>query len=416
MEQSLVLKPGMTSSTEDSTTQSLPKVSLSNARRAGKHAKRCAELFESGTNLKRQDTALVEWSDVKLGPLLGQGSFASVYQVSLVNGSTKNNKVQKQEYYALKCLKPSIVEDDCRKSVLLNGATDLALESKLLQHLSHDNIIRLHGVKAGCILKSTCEPRGFFLLLDHLDSTLEQVIATWKRESKNKRRSTKFQFFSPTKRVAHKLVLWKRLQSSALGIARGLEYLHNNKVHHGDVKPRNIGFARDGTIKIFDFGLARETGPDGKHVLPERCASTPRYAAPEVLPNEQQGDSAGDVYSFAIILWEISSLKKPFEDIKKLQDFEREVVQGDVRPSLKYIPTKTLQQIVSSMWSHLPESRPTMSQVRQVLQDEIAAVLGHVDNNDDTQKSIESTGSITDDCSIQSQQGEDDVVLDQYNC
>jgi len=395
---------GMTSSSTQDSTLSLPKMSSTHAHRAGKEAKRCADLFETSTALdKRMDVASVEWNDVNVGPLLGEGSFASVFQVSLVSDSSKQPKL-----YALKCLKKSVVENE-KKRVLVHGTTDLALEAKMLQHLSHENIIRLHAVKAGCILTATCEPGGFFLLLDHLECTLADMILTWKHESKQRRSKRRLFSFTRVQPEQH-MALWNRLQSSALGIARGLEYLHKNNIHHGDVKPRNVGFSC-GTIKLFDFGLARENHE--ARVLPERCASTPRYAAPEVLPNDQQGDCSADVYSFGIVLWEIASLKRPFGDIRQIDDFEREIIQGNLRPPRKYIPTKALKSITSRAWDRSPEKRPTMSQVRQVLEDEITAVLGCEDY---THESIEST--CTTDCSVLSQDEDcgDEIVVAEYDC
>lgn len=402
------LVPSGTSSTQES-TQSLPRPP-SHARSAGKLAKRYAEAFESATKLeKRHDFAMLEWNDVNLGPLLGQGSFASVYQVSLATESCKQTKQSKQ--YALKCLRAKIVEEN--KRTLTHATTDMALEAKLLQHLSHENIIQVHAVKAGCILKSTCEPGGgFFFIMDYCELTLAEQIETWKLQAKQKRRNKCFLFPRMKFKPSHEISLWNRLQSSALGIARGLEYLHVNGVHHGDVKPKNIAFSQ-GNIKLIDFGLARETFPDGKSVLPERWASTARYAAPEIFPNERESDAAADVYSFAIVLWQIASLKRPFKDIMNHDEFERKVVNGSLRPSLKYIPTKSLRNLITQMWHHSPEERPTMSIVRQVLQDEIESVLG-CNSSDSSQEDTESTSST--DCSVQSQAEQESLAVSEGEC
>ena len=402
----------MISSTQDS-TQSIPKISLGHAQKAGKEAKRCADLFESSTSLqKRQDTAFLEWNDVVLGPLLGEGAFASVYQVSLKQIGGKNQS----NVYALKCLKRSILEKAKKKS-LVNGATDLALESKLLQHLSHKNIIRLHGIKGGCIAESTCEAGGYFFLLDHLESTLEAMIHAWKQQAKKQAR--KFCLFSRKVTREYNSALWNRLQSSALGIAKGLEYLHNNNVHHGDLKPRNIGYSACGTIKLFDFGLAREHNPS-QNLLPERWANTPRYAAPEVFTNEQQSDCRSDVYSFAITFWELVALEKPFKDLRTIDLFEEQVLKGGRRLPLKPIPTKSLQTITSRAWNHSPENRPTMSHVRQVLEHEVAAAIGTTSAIEYTStkaqcESDEFTSTTV--CSNDSKDVEEEpLVDDEYDC
>ena len=48
----------------------------------------------------------------------------------------------------------------------------------------------------------------------------------------------------------------------ALGIARGLEYLHRHRVIYRDIKAANIGIDFHGAVKILDFGIAREIEPD----------------------------------------------------------------------------------------------------------------------------------------------------------
>jgi serine/threonine-protein kinase TNNI3K len=199
--------------------------------------------------------------------------------------------------------------------------------------------------------------------------------------------------------------LWNRLDSAALGIARGLEYLHENGVLHGDIKPRNVGFA-NGVVKLFDLGLAR---PTESKVLPERFASTPRYASPQIFTNERSPDKRSDVYSFAILLWEIIALKKPFEEICSLDGFEILVVKQGRRLPLKPIPTKRLVSLITRAWSHDPDVRPKMSEVRQVLQDEITSALGTKKFTDTQFESDESTGPT--EYSFQSESEQEDATL-----
>lgn len=355
----------------------VPVMSSAHARLAGKEAKRCADLFEASTTLtKRNDVARVEWKDVQVGPLLGEGSFASVYQAYYNN-----------EQYALKCLKPSIVKKN-KKRAIINAVTDMALEAKLLEHLVHPNIVRLHGIKAGSVIDSTLQPGGVFLLLDMLEITLETAICAWKEDLQKKRRPLAL-FQKRLLKEQRTAALWNRLDSAALGIARGLEYLHDHDVFHGDIKPRNVGFSANGVVQLFDLGLAR---PCDGGVLPERLASTPRYASPQVFSNEQAPDKASDVYSFSILLWELMALKKPFGEIRDLELFEMVVVKGKRRLPLKPIPTKRLVSLITSAWSHSPDERPSMKEMRQVLETEIATALGRNESKDSIFESDESTG------------------------
>lgn len=369
---------GMTSTTQES-TQSLSSTETQESlarRSAGKHAAKNAAKFEHETTLsKRKDVSELEWNDVTIGKLLGEGSFAAVYQVSLLppklSGDDDDGDADSpSQYYALKCLKPTAMYGN-NKRALVQAATDLALEATMLHHLQHENIVRLFAIKHG-IRQSTLE-RGYFFVMEQLDTTLADMIQHWKVEQKEKRRT--FRLFIHTS-SSSKCHVWRRLHSSALGIAQGLNYLHSVNVHHGDLKPKNIGFSRNGTIRLFDFGLARAVSPNGTLLLPARLACTARYAAPEILPNTQQGDSKSDVYSFAIILWEICALSKPFGEIKQLQQFHQQVVAENHRPPLKHFPSKALRTLVTKMWHATPEKRPNMSRILQVLQEEIESNLG----------------------------------------
>jgi len=60
-----------------------------------------------------------------------------------------------------------------------------------------------------------------------------------------------------------------------------LSYLHRRLIVHGDIRPENIVFLEDGTLKIIDFGLAREL-PAGNSAR-EAADSSTYYSAPELL-------------------------------------------------------------------------------------------------------------------------------------
>lgn len=62
--------------------------------------------------------------------------------------------------------------------------------------------------------------------------------------------------------------------------AQGLDYLHANRVVHGDCKPDNLLLGADGHVKISDFGSSRMLGGDAAMML--RAVGTPAFLAPEV--------------------------------------------------------------------------------------------------------------------------------------
>ena len=93
--------------------------------------------------------------------------------------------------------------------------------------------------------------------------------------------------------------------SVALVLGGALAALHREGYLHGDVKPSNIGFASNGSPKLLDFGLARETN----HA--ETVGGTPRYMSPEVLSG-RPAEEVDDVWSLCVVLDEIVSGRHPF--------------------------------------------------------------------------------------------------------
>ena len=68
-----------------------------------------------------------------------------------------------------------------------------------------------------------------------------------------------------------------RLKCVAIPVAEAMKYLHSNNVIFRDLKPSNIGFNEHGTVKLFDFGLAREI-TDPTRLL-TGCTGSRRYVS-----------------------------------------------------------------------------------------------------------------------------------------
>ncbi|KNC53293.1 NEK protein kinase [Thecamonas trahens ATCC 50062] len=91
-------------------------------------------------------------------------------------------------------------------------------------------------------------------------------------------------------------------------LALALKHVHDKKIIHRDLKSENVFLAKDGTIRLGDFGL---TGLMTAQVASmDLACGTPFYMAPEVFTSEY--NSKADVWSLGCILYELCSLYRPF--------------------------------------------------------------------------------------------------------
>ncbi|WP_327144463.1 serine/threonine-protein kinase [Nocardia sp. NBC_01327] len=98
----------------------------------------------------------------------------------------------------------------------------------------------------------------------------------------------------------------------ALSCAAGLDAAHRHGILHRDVKPSNLMFAANGTLKLTDFGIAKIVG--GDETLVTRAGEiigTPSYIAPEQVRGQQLSPST-DVYALATMLYQLLSGSLPF--------------------------------------------------------------------------------------------------------
>ncbi len=83
-------------------------------------------------------------------------------------------------------------------------------------------------------------------------------------------------------------------------------------VLHRDVKPGNIVIAPDGTVKLTDFGLARQTA-NPRITQTGTPAGSPYYMSPEQIHGVAPVDARSDVYSTGAVLYEVAAGRRPFE-------------------------------------------------------------------------------------------------------
>ncbi|KAL2522264.1 Leucine-rich receptor-like protein kinase family protein [Forsythia ovata] len=131
---------------------------------------------------------------------------------------------------------------------------------------------------------------------------------------------------------------WPMRHLIALGIARGLAFLHSISIVHGDVKPQNVLFDADFEAHLSDYGLDKlSIATPAEASTSATPVGTLGYIAPEVTLTGQPTKEA-DVYSFGIVVLEILTGKKPVmftqdEDIVKW--VKRQLQRGQVSELLE---------------------------------------------------------------------------------
>jgi eukaryotic-like serine/threonine-protein kinase len=117
-----------------------------------------------------------------------------------------------------------------------------------------------------------------------------------------------------------------------LAAARAVAYAHAHAVLHRDIKPDNVLVDASGTVKLLDFGVAKLLDVDGENNADPRLTAasyyTPRYAAPEQFAG-QPSTTATDVFSLAVMLFELLAGGHPYAVEDDDEDLSRRLLTGE---------------------------------------------------------------------------------------
>ncbi|XP_063171466.1 serine/threonine-protein kinase Nek5 [Candoia aspera] len=142
-------------------------------------------------------------------------------------------------------------------------------------------------------------------------------------------------------------------------IALGLKHIHDRKILHRDIKTQNIFLSNNGiTAKLGDFGIARMLSNTMEFA--STCVGTPYYLSPEICENKPYNNKT-DIWSLGCVLYELCTLKHPFEG-NNLPQLIMKICRGHFIPvSTKY--SSDLRLLLSQLFRTSPRDRPSINSI-----------------------------------------------------
>ncbi|KAK6921312.1 Serine-threonine/tyrosine-protein kinase, catalytic domain [Dillenia turbinata] len=269
------------------------------------------------SDVSLEDVADIQWNEINLGERIGLGSYGEVYR---------------GEWHGTEVAVKRFLDQDISGESL----EEFKSEVWIMKRLRHPNVVLFMGAV-------TCTPN------------LSIITEFLPRGS----------LYRLLHRPNNQLDERRRLRI-ALDAARGMNYLHNCTpvIVHRDLKSPNILVDKNWVVKVVcDFGLSRM-----KHstfLSSRSTAGTAEWMAPEVLRNEPS-DEKCDVYSFGVILWELSTMQQPWGGMNPMQvvgavgfQHRRLDIPDDVDPAIA--------EIIRKCWQTDPKLRPSFAEIMAAL-------------------------------------------------
>ena len=241
--------------------------------------------------------------------VIGRGGMAVVYKA-------KCHRLNR--FVAVKILKEELAQDEEFRQRFRD-------ESQAVAMLSHPNIVSVYDVsRSGDVEYIVMELIDGITLKDYLERQ------------------------SP--------LGWKETTFFALQIAKALEHAHSRGIIHRDIKPQNIMVLRDGTVKVADFGIARQAASTNTYNLREAIGSV-HYVSPEQARGSHI-DNRSDLYSLGVVMYEMLTGRLPFVGDTPLEVALQHINSVPLPPS-DYVPNipKTLEHIVMKAMAPVPADR-----------------------------------------------------------
>lgn len=231
---------------------------------------------------------------------IGAGSYGSVFKVY--------HKYEKN-LYAIK--KVHITNELIKENI------DIFREIQLFSKLNHKNIVRYYS---SWLDDSNSNNSILYIQMELCDSTFRDYLNNIREDES----------------IEKRIYYFKQ-------IVEGIKYLHDNDIIHRDIKPSNILFIDD-TIKICDFGLARNVNNSTNIIGGSSEVGTSYYRAPEI--DSHNYNNKIDVYSLGIIFIEL--LLKYCKTQAEKMFCMKEILENKIKP-IPYLITNKYDEIIMNM-------------------------------------------------------------------
>ena len=258
----------------------------------------------------------VMWTDISIKAQIGWGSSCSV-----------NRCEWRGSAYALKLYHPNIIRQ-------------IEREVAIAPYLQHPNIVRVVAI----VDSANADAQTAGLLMELASDSLAGVLASPSRPSKAT------------------LLRWLH------EVARGIEYAHQCRVVHSDIKPDNImtvvNEQQHTVAKVTDFGSASIASTIGAATTTVR--GTPMFIAPEYAVGDTGPTNASDVFSFGMTMWCALVPQGTHHGLGRTDIQVALALNKRLRP-----PMETLDPVHANLiercWAADPSMRPSMVEVEEAL-------------------------------------------------
>ena len=150
------------------------------------------------------------------------------------------------------------------------------------------------------------------------------------------------------------------VQYYILQLIKALQYLHNLKIIHRDLKLANLFISESMNLKLGDFGLAARLNFDGERR--RSLCGTPNYIAPEILDGKNGHSFEVDIWSLGVIIYILLIGKPPFETNNVKETYKRIRLRNYSFPQNARI-SEPAKELIQNILVLNPYKRPSLEEI-----------------------------------------------------